>query len=88
MSLFYSQSEMTVAWAWVLIGIACSQILGGPLAAGTIQFDGLDSTIVFRFGSSSGAISDCLKDVCQNPRATWQAGLISSVKDAKDHKHL
>ena len=41
MSLFYSEGELTLSWAWVLIGIALSQVLGGPMAAGEPQDIGL-----------------------------------------------
>ena len=34
-SLFFSAGELTEAWSWVLMGIALSQIVGGPLASGT-----------------------------------------------------
>ena len=35
-SLFYTASELTEAWSWVLTGIALSQIIGGPLAGGEL----------------------------------------------------
>lgn len=30
----FAESELTVAWSWVLVGIALSQVIGGPIAAG------------------------------------------------------
>eukprot|EP00884_Botryococcus_braunii_P012416 jgi/Botrbrau1/21175/Bobra.0061s0067.1 len=40
MSLFYSEREITVAWAWVMVAIAVSQVVGGPLAAALLALDG------------------------------------------------
>ena len=34
LNLFLQPDELTTAWSWVLLGIACSQIVGGPIAAG------------------------------------------------------
>ena len=29
-----AEREMTVAWGWVLVGTALSQVIGAPIAAG------------------------------------------------------
>ncbi|KAK9903306.1 hypothetical protein WJX75_002492 [Coccomyxa subellipsoidea] len=41
LSLFYSENELTASWSWVLVGIALSQVIGGPIAAGFLAMDGL-----------------------------------------------
>ncbi|KAK9814550.1 hypothetical protein WJX72_007741 [[Myrmecia] bisecta] len=38
---FYSKDEMSVAWSWMMVGIAVSQVVGGPLAAGLLALDGV-----------------------------------------------
>ena len=54
MSLFYSEGELTLSWAWVLIGIALSQVLGGPMAAGEPHTSGLSFV-----GHPPGAVVSC-----------------------------
>lgn len=29
-----AENELTASWSWVLVGIALSQVIGGPIAAG------------------------------------------------------
>ncbi|BDA50069.1 Putative tartrate transporter [Coccomyxa sp. Obi] len=41
LSLFYSENELTASWSWVLVGIALSQVIGGPIAAGFLAMDGI-----------------------------------------------
>ncbi|EIE23112.1 MFS general substrate transporter, partial [Coccomyxa subellipsoidea C-169] len=42
LSLFYSgKNELTASWSWVLVGIALSQVIGGPIAAGDCMLSAL-----------------------------------------------
>lgn len=60
-SLFYGPDEFTVAWSFMLLGIAFSQVAGGPLASG--QYD------IAQWRLATSCLSWCLP--CHTDHTHW-----------------
>lgn len=67
-----AESELTVAWGWVLVGTALSQVIGAPIAAGgwhcaLIARDYFHSRGISLQSMQVKGINACL---CQAPAST------------------